>query len=178
MNYIMIFVFSTLLYSCANESDKVEDTTERETKVESEITDACELISLQTIEDVFRTESEVTNKEPTSKQFPTCIYKWTAEKQGEKEIGGQIVTFDQENTVIIVLGSSSANINQFERSTSVYKDAVEVDIAEKALWSYKMHQLTIMEKGKLIHVNVEYYDAVEQQKTKSIELAKIIIAHL
>lgn len=178
MNYILFFVFSILLFSCANESENEEGVTVRETKAENEITDACELISRQTIEDVFRTESEVTNKEPSSKQFPTCIYKWIAENQGKKEVGSQIVTYDQENTVMIILGSTSASINQFERSTSVYKDAVEVEIAEKALWSDKMHQLTIMEKGNLIHINVEYFDAVDQQKAKSIELAKIIIAQL
>ena len=177
MNYILFFVFSILLFSCANESENEEGVTVKETKVENDITDACELIERQTIEDVFRTESEVSKQEPTSKQFPTCIYKWTAEKKGKKEIGSQVVTYDQENTVMIVLGSTSANIQQFERSTSVYKDAVEVDIAEKALWSDKMHQLTIMEKGNLIHINVEYFDAVDQQKAKSIELAKIAIAH-
>ena len=97
---------------------------------------------------------------------------------GEKKIGGQMVTYDQENTVMVVLGSTSANEQQFERSTSVYKGAVEVDIAEKALWSDEMHQLTFMEKGNLIHINVEYFDAVEQQKTIAIELAKIAIGHL
>ena len=177
-NYIMLFMFSVLFLACSNESNNKEGVTVRKTNVENEITDACSLITRATIEDVFRTENEVTNKDPRSKSFPTCIYTWTAQKKGEKEIGGQVVTYDQENTVMIVLGSTSANIQQFERSTSVYEDAVEVDIAEKALWSDKMHQLTIMEKGYLIHINVEYFDAVDQQKEKAIELAKIIIAQL
>jgi hypothetical protein len=176
IKYIVFLAISTLLFSCANENE--EAVTVRETETEKEITDACELISLQTIEDVFRTETEVTNKEPTSKTFPTCIYKWAAQKKGEKKIGNQMVTYDQENTVTIVLGSTSANSKQFDRSTSVYKDAVEMDIAEKALWSDKMHQLTIMQKGYLIHINVEYNDAVDQQKAKSIELAKIALAKL
>jgi hypothetical protein len=176
----MFLAISTLLLSCANENNESqEDETVQETEVKNEeITDACQLISQSTIVDLFRTDNEVTNKEPTSKRFPTCIYKWAAQKKGEKEIGGQMVTYDQENTVMIVLGSTSANSKQFERSTSVYKDAVEVDIAEKALWSDKMHQLTILEKGYLIHINVEFFDAVDQQKNKSIELAKIITAGL
>lgn len=176
MRYILFLAISTLIFSCANENE--EAVTVEETESKSEITDACELIELQTIEDVFRTENEVTNKEPTSKRFPTCIYKWTAEKKGEKKIGNQVVEYDQENTVMIVLGSTSANNIQFDKSTSVYKDAVEVDIAERALWSDKMHQLTIMLKSYLIHINVEYNDAVDQQKAKAIELAKIAIAKL
>lgn len=178
MKYILFLAISTLLFSCSNENANEEVVTVRDTEDKNQITDACELISRQTIEDVFRTESEVTNKEPMSKTFPTCIYKWTAEKKGEKKIGNQMVEYDQENTVMIVLGSTSANDIQFEKSTAVYKDAVEVDIADKALWSEKMHQLSIMEKGILIHINVEYNDAVDQQKNKSIELAKIAIAKL
>ncbi len=178
IKYIMFLTISILTLSCANENNE-EAVKVQETEVENEeITDACELISRSTIVDLFRADNEVTNKEPTSKSFPTCIYKWTAQKEGEKKIGNQVVRYGQENTVMIVLGSTSANINQFERSTSVYKDAVEVDIAEKALWSDKMHQLTILQKGYLIHINVEFFDAVDQQKNKSIELAKIITAAL
>ncbi|MEX2485267.1 MAG: hypothetical protein WED10_11925 [Brumimicrobium sp.] len=176
MNYILIFAFSILAFSCTNENEN--SATVKETKVKKEITNPCELISQQSIEDIFSIENEVTKKEPTSKTFPTCIYKWNANKKGEKEIGNQMVSYDQENTVMIVLGSTSADSKKFKTSTSVYKDAVEVDITEKALWSDKMHQLTIMEKGNLIHINVEYFDAVDQQKAKSIELAKIIIAQL
>lgn len=175
MNYILFLVFPILLFSCSNESEDKEEVKAKETKVENKITDACKLISQQDIKAVFSTENEVTNKEPISKTFPTCIYQWAAQKKGEKEIGGQVVTYDQENKVMIVLGSTTANDKQFERSTSVYKDAVEVDIAEKALWSDKMHQLTIMENGNLIHVNVEYFDAVDQQKAKAIELAKVLL---
>lgn len=177
MNQFVLLAISILFFSCASENNE-ESVTPKETKTQSEITDACDLISIKDIEEVFKPKNKVTTKEPTSKRFPTCIYKWAADKKGEKKIGTQMISYDQENTVMIVLGSSSANENQFETSTSVYKDAVKVDIAEKALWSDKMHQITIMEKGYLIHINVENFDAVDQQKEKAIELAKIAIDQL
>lgn len=182
MKYFILPLF-ILFISCGEETtstnEKVKSDQQKETIEisKSEISDACELITQDEIQKNFNPESEVQNKN-SGRNFPTCVYKWKSSQKIEKEIAGNIISYDGENVITIVLGSSKANDNQFKQATSVYEDAEEVSIADKALWSEKMHQLTMMHSKFLIHVNVEFYDQKNMNKEKAMALADIILSKL
>lgn len=182
MKYLVLPLFIFFI-SCGEESTstnkEAKNNQQKETtdNIKSEISDACELITVEEIQKTFNPVNEVQYKESRS-SFPTCIYQWKSSQKIEKEISGKMISYDGENMVTIVIGSSKANDDKFKQSTSVYKDAVEVSIAQKALWSEEMHQLTIMQNQYLIHVNVEYYDQKNMNKDKALELAEIILSKL
>lgn len=170
MKYFILPLFIVFI-SCSEETVSTTETTK------SEISDACELITQDEIQNNFNPESEVQNKK-SGRNFPTCVYQWKSSQKIEKEIAGNVISYDGENVITIILGSSKANDNQFKQATSVYTDAEEVSIADKALWSEKMHQLTMLHDTYLIHVNVEYYDQKDMNKEKAMVLAGIILSKL
>lgn len=176
MNYIALLSFFIVFISCSekgNDKDLV-----KEEKLSPKTTEICNLISKSTIEKIFNPKNTVSKKEPSSNRFPTCIYKWKAEKKAEKKVGGQLITYDAENVVTIVLGSTNATTKQFEQSTSVYKDSEDIDLADAALWSEKMHQLSVLKNNMLFHINVDYHDDTLLRKKRAVALANSIISQL
>lgn len=110
---------------------------------------------------------------------PTCKYQWNDKKvQRTTKVGSMEITTDVASEVMIVM-ASNVNESSFERSVSVYKDAIPVDnIADKAVWGETMTQLSFLKGNLLFHVYVKIDNDDKVNKEKAIEIADSILKKL
>jgi len=163
----MLFVITAFIFlvSCGK-----DDSTSKKDK------SPCSLISETEIKEILSLPEEApTTMKDEVLTFPTCSYKWeTLTYEDQIEISGRIITYDEAYSMMIVL-VSDANKSMYERSIVVYKDAEKVSgLGEMATWGESMSQVTFLANGHLVHLHLKVSATKSENKSKAIELAKLV----
>lgn len=179
-SFFLIIVFLPFFFmACSSGSDGESDSTtasKTATNVKS-IKSPCEVITSQDIKEFFKVEDTTEIKvEESSTTFPMCSYEWGEDVfMSHMKVGDHDIEYGSPAKVTIVMAKGVSN-GGFEQSTSVYKDPEDISgIGEMARWSPKMSQLTFLIKGTLFHVHIKVSADKEANKSKAIELSKLIL---
>lgn len=180
----LVLAMPFFLFSCGNseENTSSDDSASGSEKSAASILNVespCELISSEDVVSFCDVASEFKIvQEDKMLTYPTCIFKWEDGKvNGSVDIGGTPVNFDMPSEVLIVMVKNTSE-KMFEQSTTVYKDGVDVNIGDKAIWGVKMSQLTFLAKGYMFHVRVKVSNDDESNKQKASKIAKMLIGKL
>lgn len=172
------FLFAILLsvFACGNSeksnSDKTQDSSNKPLSQSP-----CELLSETEIKNALSipTETETSMKEKNT-TFPSCFYKWESITWPYEVMNGHMADYAAEMSIVQVTKIKEA---QYETSVSYYKDGETIDgIGDMATWSVKKTQLTFLYKGNLIHVHAKTSADTASNKTKALNIAKLIIDKL
>jgi hypothetical protein len=139
----------------------------------------CDIITVKYIKSVFNTP-ETLEIEKSKRGFPTCTYSWMAKSKGKMKIRGMEIEIEQTNRVLIVIPNMKADENSYEQSIKSYKDELEsIDVfGDKAVWSNKRNQATVLFGNTLMHVHVKFFDGEKSNKDYAIRIIETIIDKL
>lgn len=176
----VLSAFALTLISCAENTETTENkVSEKEAMTENEpISDSpCDLIGVSDIQTIFGLDAGLNiTQEEKDLTYPTCSFKWEDKKVEQVvQVGSTTVRTDIASEVMIVM-VKNANEKMFERSTSVYKDGVEVsEVGDKAIWGEKMTQLSVLGNGMMFHIHVKADNDDTVNKAKAIAIAKYLL---
>lgn len=176
-----LFIFSCGESNDSNEVDmeKIVNEVMSDDK-EISIGSPCELVLVDDVRSICNVGSEFEiSQEDKEYTHPTCTFKWEDGKVTHKmNIGGNEMSVGMPSEVMIVMVVNS-NEQMFTQSTSVYKDGVNVEgVAEKATWTSKMSQLTILSNGYLFHVHLKSSNDDTVNKKQAIEVVELLMSKL
>jgi hypothetical protein len=136
----------------------------------------CELVSVDEIRTVCEVDGNVEiEKLDRDYTHATCTFKWEDKRVSKvMNVGGNEMTIDMPSEVMIVMVPEATEA-MYDQSIKVYKDGVEVELAEKAIWGSDMSQLSFLSNGILFHVNVKVSNDEAYNKQKAVEIAEILI---
>lgn len=140
----------------------------------------CELISDAELKHLLELpEGAKTSSESSEKPYPACFYRWkNATYPLSKKIGNREMTIDTPIEVNIVI-VDEADEAMYLRSIKAYKDGEsEEGVGEMAIWGDGLSQISILEKGKLIHIYVKKSQDAPENRTAAVTIANAIIKKL
>lgn len=140
----------------------------------------CEIVSEKDIRTIFALDNNVeiddNDREVTHK---TCSFEWkTGKLKRSQTIGKQVVEYEVPEKVLIVLAKNVSE-SGFERSTSVYKEAENLEgLGKMAKWGPNMNQVSFLVDDYLFHVHVFTSDDKAENKENAIHIAKLMLERL
>ena len=172
---VLFFLMCFGMLSCENNSKTTSESNAKSSnKNYAEL--PCEFLSEDEIKNILSIpkEAETTMKDK-SRNYPSCFYKWES-VSWEAKFMGYDTKFHPEMSIVFV---DKANDEKYNKSISAYDDGVEEKgIGEKATWSKKMNQITILDKGKMVHIRSKTSEDPASNKEKTLKLAKLVLKKL
>ena len=112
------------------------------------------------------------------KKSPSCTFIWKSDTLEFKEFGGQKVKIPGEGRVSITRASIASKDVAWKRVIQSYgkHPLIEVEnIGNKAVWSARRHQLSLLTDNYVIHVAVEDADNPDAEQKNAEQVAQLIL---
>lgn len=140
----------------------------------------CPLLGKATIAGHFPVAEPTLTVRVRAKPYESCTFTWQPLAQAERLIGGQVVRMPGQGRVSLTRAPVQSPDADWARVMNSYRNDVVVPIpglGQRAVWSGRRSQVSVLGERHVFHVMVEDSDAPNRVREQAEAMARELLAN-